>query len=145
MRWLLLAHLAATLTMFGVIWVVQLVHYPLFASVGEAGWPAYAAEHQARITWIVGPAMLVELATAVALVWVRPDALPPWSVVAGVVLVGVAWGATALFSVPLHAQLSGGLDPEAVRRLVGTNWIRTAAWTLRAGLALWWTGLLLRA
>ncbi|MEO1480367.1 MAG: hypothetical protein AAFV01_17515, partial [Bacteroidota bacterium] len=69
MKALLLLHLLATLTMFGAIWIVQVVHYPLFSGVGVERWAAYEAAHQTRITWVVGPAMLLELGTAVALVW----------------------------------------------------------------------------
>ena len=139
---LVLANLFATLTMFGVIWVVQLVHYPLFAGVGVDGFVAYEASHQVRITWIVFPAMLLELGTAVALLWLRPDIVPPWMVWAGLALVGVVWLSTALVQVPLHSTLSAGFDGDAHARLVATNWVRTVAWTLRAGLVLWMTGLL---
>lgn len=126
MKLLLLAHLTSTLVMVGVIWVVQLVHYPLFLGVGAAGWAGYAAQHSARITLIVGPAMLVELATAVLLVFYRPAALPLWSVVLGAALVGVLWASTAFVQVPLHNALTSGFDPDAHARLVGTNWVRTA-------------------
>jgi hypothetical protein len=139
---LVLANLFATLTMFGVIWVVQLVHYPLFANVGADGFGAYEAAHKVRITYVVFPAMLLELGTAVALVWLRPDAVPPWMVWLGLALVGVVWLSTALVQVPLHTTLSAGFDGDAHARLVATNWVRTLAWTLRAGLTLWMTGLL---
>lgn len=139
---LVLANLFATLTMFGVIWVVQLVHYPLFAGVGADGFVEYEAAHKVRITWIVFPAMLLELGTAVALLWLRPDIVPPWMVWAGLALVGVVWLSTALVQVPLHTTLSSGFDGDVHARLVATNWMRTVAWTLRAGLALWMTGLL---
>ena len=132
-----LLHLLATLTMLGAIWVVQVVHYPLFAGVGEAGWAAYQASHQARITWVVGPLMVVELATAVWLVVDRPPALPAWSVVLGAALVGVVWASTAFVQVPLHSALGGAFDGDAHARLVATNWVRTAAWTARGGLVLW--------
>ena len=71
---LFLAHLGTTLLMVGVIWIVQVVHYPLFSGVGTDGWAAYEAAHQSRITLIVGPLMLAELATAVWLVFARPAA-----------------------------------------------------------------------
>ncbi|MEM6327421.1 MAG: hypothetical protein AAF791_09915, partial [Bacteroidota bacterium] len=143
MKLVFLAHLLATLTMVGVIWVVQLVHYPLFSGVGASGWAAYSAEHQWRITLIVGPAMVLELATAVWLVLDRPAAFPAWAVMAGLVAVGVIWVATALFSVPAHNALSVVFDAEAHRRLVATNWLRTLVWTFRAGLVLWLTALAL--
>ena len=132
-----LANLAATFAMAGVIWTVQLVHYPLFGRVGEAGFAAYAAGHATRITVLVGPLMLAELATAAALVWVRPAAMPVWAAVVGLVLVVAIWVSTWLVQVPLHAALARGLDATALDRLVATNWVRTAAWTARAGLALW--------
>ena len=138
MRAVFLVHLLATLTMFGAIWVVQVVHYPLFGEVGRAGWAAYEAGHQVRITRVVGPAMVAELVTAVLLVLYRPDAFPLWAVVAGALLVGVIWASTAFVQVPLHAALSGGaFDDGAHARLVATNWVRTAAWTARAALVLW--------
>ncbi len=143
-HWLVLANLLATLTMFGVIWVVQLVHYPLFSGVGVEGFTAYEAAHQTRITWIVFPAMAVELGTAAALVWLRPEAVPPWMVWLGFALVGVVWLSTAFVQVPLHTTLAGGFDGDAHARLVASNWIRTAAWSLRAGLVLWMTALLMR-
>ena len=132
-----LAHLLATLAMLGVIWTVQVVHYPLFAGVGEAGWAAYEAAHQSRITAVVGPLMVLELATAVWLVLDRPAALPAWAVVAGAALVGVIWASTAFVQVPLHAALGGAFDGDAHARLVATNWVRTAAWTARGALVLW--------
>ena len=123
--------------MVGVIWIVQVVHHPLFAGVGGAGWAAYEASHQSRITLVVGPAMLVELATAVWLVLDRPSALPALPVVLGAALVGVIWASTAFVQVPLHSALGGSFDPDAHARLVATNWVRTVAWTARGGLVLW--------
>lgn len=143
-HWLVLANLLATLTMFGVIWAVQLVHYPLFAGVGSDGFAAYEAAHQTRITFVVFPAMALELGTATALLWLRPEAVPPWMAWVGLALVGVVWASTAFVQVPLHTALSAGFDGDAHARLVASNWIRTVAWTLRAGLVLWMTALLMR-
>lgn len=123
--------------MFGVILIVQVVHYPLFDLVGSGTYPAYQAAHMRRITWIVLPAMTLELATAVWLVWDPLPALPAWQAWAGLTLVGVIWASTGLLQVPLHDTLTQRFDAEAHRRLVHTNWIRTLAWTLRAGLVLW--------
>ena len=143
MKLVFLLHVLSTLVMVGVIWVVQVVHYPLFAGVGGAGWAAYEASHQSRITPVVGPAMLVELVTAVWLVLDRPAAFPAWAVVAGAALVGLIWASTAFVQVPLHAALGGAFDAEAHGRLVATNWVRTVAWTVRGGLVLWLTARLL--
>jgi hypothetical protein len=137
---LLLVHAAATLAMFGVILVVQWVHYPLFRRVGAEGFAAYQAEHMRRITPIVAPLMTAEFATAVALVWAPPPPVPVGAAVAGLVLVGAIWATTALVQVPLHRRLTDGFDATAHRRLVRTNWARTGAWGVRAGLVLWMLG-----
>ena len=144
MSGVLLTNLAATLLMTGVIWVVQVVHYPLFAGVGAEGWPSYEAAHQGRITLVVGPLMVAEFATAVWLVADRPDGVPPWAVLAGAGLVGVIWASTAFLQVPLHGALGGAFDADAHSRLVSTNWVRTAAWTARSGLVLWMAALVAR-
>lgn len=136
MKLLLLTHAAATLFMFGVIMIVQVVHYPLFARVGVDGFAAYEAAHTRLITFVVFPAMVIELGTALLLVWQAPAAVPAWQVWAGLVLVGVIWLSTALLQVPLHGTLARGFDAAAHARLVGTNWIRTAAWAGRSVLAL---------
>ncbi len=46
-RLFFLAHITATLYMTGLIWFVQIVHYPLFARVGNAEFSAYEQRHTA--------------------------------------------------------------------------------------------------
>lgn len=135
MHAVLLIHAAATAVMLGVILIVQVVHYPLFEHVGAAGWAAYHRAHVRRITWVVFPAMVLELATAAALVLWRPPALAAWSVWLGLGLVGLLWASTGLVQVPLHEALRHGFAADAHRRLVATNWLRTAAWAVRTVLA----------
>ncbi|MFP4227778.1 MAG: hypothetical protein ACLFTE_03010 [Salinivenus sp.] len=133
---LLLIHAAATLTMLGVILMVQLVHYPLFQYVGADRYETFQAEHMRRITWIVAPVMTVELVTAVWLVVAPPGGVSSWMAWTGLGLVVLIWGTTGGIHVPLHARLTDGFDAEAHRRLVRTNWARTVAWALRAVLVL---------
>ena len=45
-------------------------------------------------------------------------------------LIVSVWSVTALVSVPLHRRLSNGYDACAVQRLINTNWLRTAGWSL---------------
>ena len=127
----LLVDLAATWFLVGLIWLIQVVQYPLFAAVGREGWTAYHAGHARLITLVVAPAMGVELISAVALLAYRPPAVPAWLVWTGVVAVAGLWLSTAFLQVPLHGRLSGGFDPAAARSLVAGNWLRTALWTAR--------------
>lgn len=139
MRWVLGVNLGAALFLTGLIWTIQVVHYPLFARVGEAEFAAYEAEHTGRITLIVGPMMLVELVAAVALVWARPAEVPGWAAWVALGLVGVIWASTVFLQIPRHGELAGGFAAGAHGALVATNWIRTAAWTARSGVLFWYT------
>ena len=137
MEYLLLAHLAATLFMVGLIWFVQIVHYPLFARVGEEGFQLYSEAHSRLTSYVVGPPMLLEAETALLLVIRRPEGVPLYLALAGLTLVAVIWLSTALLQVPRHTALGSGFDRSAWRGLVGTNWIRTAAWSVRGFVVLW--------
>jgi len=133
---LLLSHAAATLGMLGVIWFVQVVHYPLMASVGTEEFAAYEQAHARQTTFVVAPLMLVELATGIALAFgVAGGGAARWWI--GLALIALIWISTFALQVPQHARLASGFDAEAHARLVATNWIRTVLWTARAGIVLW--------
>jgi hypothetical protein len=132
---ILFVQLIATLFMTGLIWFVQVVHYPLLGLVGAEGFGQYEFAHRRRTTIVVGPIMLVEAACAVALVFSPCFELSPIAVWSGACLLLIIWISTAALSVPCHECLSNGFDSRAHRRLVASNWIRTAAWTLRSGIA----------
>lgn len=134
---ILVLHFAATWFLVGLIWIVQLVHYPLFARVGSAEFASYEAAHANLITLVVGPLMLLELLTAVAILTLWPSSLPGWVAWLGLALVGLIWLTTMLVSVPLHAKLAAGFDAQTHALLVATNWIRTLAWTARGLLLAW--------
>jgi uncharacterized membrane protein len=133
----LIAQVAVSCFLTGLIWLVQVVHYPLMAKVGAERFAEYERLHAAWITPVVGPAMLVEAAIAALLLVHRPASVPAWAVYAGAALVALLWAVTFFVSVPCHAVLAQGFDAAAHQRLVSTNWIRTAAWTARAALAVW--------
>jgi hypothetical protein len=96
----------------------------------------FHAQHARRISIVVIPPMLVELATAVGLAWRPPDGVPaalPWI---GLALLAVVWLSTFALQVPEHHRLAADFESNAHRRLVRTNWLRTIAWSLRAAVAL---------
>jgi hypothetical protein len=117
--------------MVGVIWFVQIVHYPLFGRVGGEGFAEYSQAHSRLTGLVVGPPMLLEAATAVALV-VRPPGGIPFSLpVLGLVLLAAVWLSTALLQSPQHTVLGGGFAADSHRFLVASNWLRTVLWTGR--------------
>lgn len=132
----LVVALAATWAMAGIIWVIQLVHYPIFDTVDRGAddnlWRRFGERHRRSISYVVGPFMLAEGVTGIWLVVDPPADLSLALPLAAVALMTLAYGTTAFVSVPLHERLTATFDDHTHRRLVSTNWIRTFAWTARA-------------
>jgi hypothetical protein len=133
----LVAHAAATWFLSGLIWVVQLVHYPLFDHVDRGRFVEFEQAHARRITWIVAPAMGLELITGAWLPWAVGPGAERNVLLVGAALIALLWVSTAFVQVPCHARLASGYDASAHHRLVWTNGLRTAAWSLRALLVAW--------
>jgi hypothetical protein len=143
MQLVLLAHVGATLFMVGLIWFVQIVHYPLFGSVGREGFAEYSRAHSRLTGFVVGPPMLVEAGTAVALVLRPPEGVSFSLPLLGLVLLAVVWLSTGFLQSPQHGVLGRGFAAASHRFLVASNWLRTACWTARGLLVLLMTAALL--
>ena len=135
MKLVLLVHVFATLFMVGLIWFVQIVHYPLYSNVGREQFPEYERLHNRLTTWVVGPAMLLEVATAVVLLKSPPSGSTSLAWVA-LGLLALIWISTATLSVPAHNALTIEFSKAQHHQLVATNWIRTVAWSLRGVIVL---------
>lgn len=125
-----LLHFIVTLYLTGLIWTVQRVHYPSFLYVEKQAFPSFAQFHQNRITWIVGPVMVMELVCNLWL-WLANMA-DGW---AGLLLflVILIWIFTFFVSVPLHQQLlHQGYQRSVILKLIRSNWPRTGLWTLKS-------------
>ena len=131
----LVANLAGTALMVGFIWTIQLLVYPMMAAVPADGFVAYELMHRNRVTALLALLAPIEvIATAGVVVFV--DDVPGWLSIGAAALLFALWLSTLLFYAPLHMRLSTGFDPLVHRRLVRTNWIRTAAWTVRGAAAI---------
>jgi len=131
----LLVQLIATGFMTGLIWFVQLVHYPMMA-----GWPhddfgQWELAHRDRTGPVVIPPMLAEGAAAAWLLIRRPRTVSAWLTWLGAGLLAGIWASTFFLQVPCHLRLSTGWDDATHRFLVESNWIRTVLWTARLGVA----------
>lgn len=131
----LVVQFATALFMTGVIWYAQVVHYPLFARVPASSFPPYQKQNVARTAAVVIPPMFAELVAGLALLGWRPGPVPRWSTVAGAVLLALIWILTAAVQAPAHGRIALRFDARTHRLIVGTNWIRTLAWTARAALS----------
>ena len=126
---MLILHLIATSVMVGVIWVIQLVHYPSFHFVELKQYTAFQRFHMSRISYLVIPAMLTELFTLILIV-ISMDQIDTL-VLASTILLIFIWLMTAVFFSGVHQKLTLGYDQTVVDKLVKLNWGRTLLWTLR--------------
>lgn len=139
-RLVLALHVASTLYLMVTIWVIQLVVYPALGDADPARARERIAAHARRISWLVGPAMLVELVTGLCL-WApgshRGAHGSPFRdlTTLGLLLIAFIWGSTLLVHGPAFARLRAGGDT-VHPRLVRLNWFRTIAWTARGILVL---------
>lgn len=134
---LLLLNFALSAYLTGLIWTVQLAHYPGFAYVAPDKFAAFHQHHSRSISWVVLAPMVLELGLAAWLAWQGRSALGAavWWALALVLLI---WVATFLVSVPFHNRLAAeGYHYITIDGLVRTNWLRTLLWTTRSGLLGW--------
>ncbi len=128
---LLLAHAAATWTLTGVVWTVQLVVYPAFLRVGPTpGWAAHHREHSAAINRVVALPWAVQGVTCALLL---REPAPLTLAAGGLGLATVVL--TLAVQVPLHTRLGERYDEELARRLLRGNRC-IAVWTASGLVAL---------
>ncbi len=131
--WLLILNLAVTAALFGLIWIIQLVHYPSFAFIDPRDFKAFHQLHTRNISFFVAPMMVLELSLAVVLLIAVSASEAYW----GHLLLNLAlWVSTFFVQVPLHGRLASGKDIAVIHRLTRTNWMRTVLWTVKLLLAL---------
>lgn len=139
-RWtdrLLLATLAATLVNCGMIWFLQLNHYPLYAAVGSDALQGYIAAHDRRL---LVPVVLPGAAAAVLTILLAVRGLAGTDRLSAVLLcvtVTAILVSTGLIQGPAHLALErGGAPASLIERITTTNWIRTIGWTVNAAVLL---------
>ena len=128
-NFILLVHLTFTSIMTGVIWVIQIVHYPSFHFIEKELYTAFQKFHMNKISIIVIPIMLAELITGMML-FLDKSYKSPLLIISVIILV-LIWLTTGVFFTKAHNELITGYQQAVVNQLVVMNWIRTSLWTLR--------------
>ena len=132
----LLIQLASTWALVGIVWFLQIAHYPLMRYVGRDSFSVWQVQNMRLAVAVVAPVMLVETTTACLLLLWRPPAVTLFQVWLGIALLVVIWFTTLVLQVPAHGRLPFGFDTSLHAKLVRANWLRTLAWTARGVLVL---------
>lgn len=120
-------HFVSTSLMVGIIWVIQLLHYPAFNFIKESDYVEFQHFHMQRISFIVVPVMILELFSAFMLVYYLRSNL----LILCLIILLFIWLITFVFFTKLHQSLLDGYDKKIVDKLVKINWSRTVLWSLR--------------
>ena len=121
------ARLAVDTAALVLIWLVQLVIYPVFLHLEATAFANWHPVYTARVTYVVAPIMLGQLSFYVATSVFAGD----WSVYVNLGLVLLAWVITFFAAVPLHQLLDQPGDHLVnTGRLLTVNWLRTIIWSL---------------
>ena len=114
--------------MCGLIWVIQMVHYPAFNFVNEDHFTSFENFHTTRITLIVVPVMLIELVSACILALIDMNVVS----LTNLFLLVLIWLVTFTCSVPCHTGLRKSKSTKLIKKLIATNWLRTFLWTTKS-------------
>ena len=120
-------HFLSTSLMVGIIWVIQLLHYPAFNFIKESDYVEFQHFHMQRISFIVVPVMILELFSAFMLVYYLRSNL----LILCLIILLFIWLITFVFFTKLHQSLLDGYDKKIIDKLVKINWSRTVLWSLR--------------
>ncbi len=125
-------HFSLTLYMTGIIWLIQVIHYPLFKLVGEHTFNNYHKVHTQKTSLVIAIPMLLEILTGLYLIVGDEAYRNNFIFITAFILLIFIWVSTFFISVPKHNILSKGFNDLEVNALIKTNWIRTIAWSVRA-------------
>ena len=125
---LLMIHIVSTSIMVGVIWVMQLVHYPSFKYVNESDYIIFQKFHMSNISYIVFPAMFTELITALLIFFSGEKS---FFFMLSLICLFLIWVITGVLFTKFHSILQKGKDLKMIEKMIKANWTRTLLWTLR--------------
>ncbi len=126
--WILKLHIFLSFVLTGVIWIVQLVHYPSFHYIESTNFREFEKFHIFRTSILLGPLMILELLTG-AILLTGSSFLPGYILWINFIFMTLIWLITLLWSLPLHKKLNKGKDRDLINNLILSNWPRAFLWT----------------
>ena len=127
---------ALTWFMVGLIWLIQIVNYPLFRFVEKKDFVNYHKSHVKRITPIVSSIMTLEACIAVLLLMIPTNDTNKGLALINLLFLAGIWLSTALLQLPMHNKLNILNNSRTINQLIISNWSRTVLWSLK-GLLGW--------
>lgn len=108
----------------GIVWLVQLVAWPLFGYVGAAEFEAYHQRWWNGIKTVILVPGILAFAGGIAMLFARPNVVPLWLIATGVACEVVTYALTAFWYGPQQARMHDTRSP-IFKQLNKSNWART--------------------
>ena len=121
-------HLLATAILTGAIWVIQLIHYPVFKYIDKSYFKLFMKFHVRGILIFVLPFMLIEIVSGTYLFIIGHNSI---LFLFSLVILYLIWISTLLIFSNYHKELQQDKDNDIINKLVKYNWFRALGWTVR--------------
>ncbi|MCB1176195.1 MAG: hypothetical protein KDK36_01335 [Leptospiraceae bacterium] len=129
-KYLLPIQIFSCFFMTGLIWLIQLIHYPAYKYIAEDYFSIYQNFHTKTITYIVFPLMSFESVSGFILIFLIP--ISSFFFLLNFIGIISIWLVTGLLSVPAHNKLNSGKNFKVIKKLILSNWLRTIIWSIRS-------------
>ena len=136
-----IAHAVTTWFMVGLIWTIQVVHYPSFVDVGPDEYVDFQAAHVDRIGVLLAVPWALEGLSTVGLILLARSRREMVTVAVAAAAGAAVLLISGLASAPAHSELADGFDIAVHDRLMVWNLVRALLWTIKGVAAtalLWW-------
>lgn len=127
---LFLSQFTLSAALLGILWFVQLIHYPLYGKIKE-DFVKYEKEHIKRTTLFLTPLIILDLLLNTFLVIKLSSQNCGLMLGFSLAFNVMTWLSTFSFQVEQHKKLSVKFSRKVVSDLIKTCWIRTSFWTIK--------------
>lgn len=124
-------HLFLCIASMTVMWVLQLMHYPLMPFIDKEKWPSYLEKRRRATLMILYPLFSFEALSGFSLLLIATQS-PSYPFLAlSLVLLVCLILYTFIYLTPLLKKINGPDDLEQIANFEKWHWVRTIAWTFR--------------
>lgn len=123
-----MVHLISTSIMVGLIWLIQVVHYPSFLFIDIEKYSKFQKFHMSRISYVVIPIMMIELLSGVYLFLFYTFSI---YLIIELFILAITWILTGLFFSRMHTELVEKFNKNIINKMINLNWFRTCFWSIR--------------
>ena len=134
--------------MVGMIWVIQVLHYPSLGKAGkltfetenEAIYDALQSQHVDRIGNLLLAPWLIEGVTLLAILWIalfKSEYLTRLPTLINGAAMAVILAISGFWSAPAHGKLLDRFGADVYDGLMTANFVRTIAWTICGVMSVW--------